>query len=98
MMTHPGFPNSNNSEQWLKLFNAFKDEGLITISWEKDFSGKYITTNDSTVPVSYDGKQESVSVVIPAGDHFLSGLKVQPITIPGTISISSIYFNDIMPE
>jgi len=61
----------NNFGQWWKLFNTFKDKGLITVSWEKDSSGKYTATNDSTFPVIFDGIEKNVSFVIPAGDHFL---------------------------
>lgn len=89
------FTKVNSSKEWKEILNNFWDNGLVEISWKTDASPQMITTVNSTVPLIYDGQERLVSIEIPGGGEKLEYIKITPLTIPGTLTISRIIYQNI---
>ncbi|MDO8503224.1 MAG: discoidin domain-containing protein [bacterium] len=89
------FSRVESDKQWLQLIDAFRENGLIRFSWKSDASDKVVTTAHATIPVRYNGKSQEVSIEIPAGGEVLEYLEIEPLTVPGTVTIEKITYQNI---
>ena len=88
------FVNVETPIQWSSLLNSFRNDGLIRISWRTDASNKMITNVGSTLPIKYNGIYQTIEMIIPAGGTSLEEVEILPITIPGTLDVYQIIYEN----
>lgn len=89
------FSRVNSLKEWQEILNRFWDNGLVEISWKTDFSERTITTVSSIIPLAYDGQERLVTIEIPAGGEKLEHVKITPLTIPGTLTVSKVIYQHL---
>lgn len=86
------FSRVDSDEDWFLLLSNFSSRALIRLLWKSDFSDSFHTESAQTVSFPYDGRYYKIAVKIPAGGRYLEAVKIDPITIPGTLEIANVAY------
>lgn len=88
------FSQVNSLAEWVSLMEIFKNNGLVKVSWKTDGSNYVASTVSSVQPLKYDGSEQTIRVIIPAGGKKLEFLEINPLTIPGNLTVKEIIYEN----
>lgn len=77
-------------KSFLQLIENIEKVGTAKISWMGDKGNYWISTNESSLRIIYDGVTRNYTVIIPPGGTEVNQIKISDMSIPEPIMINSI--------